>query len=456
MASVDYAYRYEGASRLETGSGERGGTLRLASSPGAGQQAPFFSGRLVLPRHTADLLLGLSEVVRSRYSIPPAMLKKTLAMADPVITCHEPAVGAPPIRFEGFSSCCGVYARIDLLEDAIEPDSISPGTTNVDFGPSMRTALTRLTDSDSVGLRVGKGEVALDKAGGEATIEKKVALPMRWLKGFVEVQAYQARMEPKFELAGAAARAFLRAFPRSMNLQTNAWVTQVRDGLRIGQTETSGAVNVGGIARVRALEDLARYTTGLRVYSDGRGATGWLLETKAARFHLVLSPETWRGFSGEGQALEELAGTEGEKVLGRVRAALRWQPLVDAGDLAEGNGLSPATVDQALARLGAAGLAGYDLVAGAYFHRELPFDLEAVESMQPRLKAARKLVAEGGVQIDGEEAWVRGSGVEHRVLIGGEDGPKCTCAWYAKHRNERGPCKHILATQILRGDSDDV
>src|SRR5579863_6054066 len=158
MASVDYAYRYEGASRLETASGERGGTLRLASSPGAGQQAPFFSGRLVLPRHTADLLLGLSEVVRSRYSIPPAMLKKTLAMADPVITCHEPAGGAPPIRFEGFSSCCGVYARIDLREDAIEPDSISPGTTNVDFGPSMRTALTRLTDSDSVGLRVGKGE----------------------------------------------------------------------------------------------------------------------------------------------------------------------------------------------------------------------------------------------------------------------------------------------------------
>ncbi len=83
--------------------------------------------------------------------------------------------------------------------------------------------------------------------------------------------------------------------------------------------------------------------------------------------------------------------------------------------------------------------------------------MEAVESMQPRLLAARKLVAEGGVALgpDGADAWVRGSDVEHHVRLG-EEGPKCTCAWYAKHRNERGPCKHILAARLLQGESDDV
>ncbi len=105
-----------------------------------------------------------------------------------------------------------------------------------------------------------------------------------------------------------------------MNLQTNAWVTPVRDGLRIGQTAAPGAAKVGGMARVRALEDVARHATGLRVYAAGSGATAWELETKAARFLLVLSPETWRGFTGEGQALEKLAGAEGRSALGRAGA----------------------------------------------------------------------------------------------------------------------------------------
>ncbi len=212
MAALDHIYRYDGASRLETSAA--GGSLRLASSPAPGQ-APFFTGRLVWPRQAADLLLVLSEVVRSRYSIPPAMLSKTLALADPVITCHradgENSSGAPLVRFEGFSGCCGVYARIDFLPGAVDPESVSPGTTNVDFGPSMRAALTRLTDSDRVDLKVGRTAMG-SNAAGEATVEKKVVLPMRWLKGFVEVQSYQAGMELRFETSTARwPRAFCAA-----------------------------------------------------------------------------------------------------------------------------------------------------------------------------------------------------------------------------------------------------
>ena len=39
--------------------------------------------------------------------------------------------------------------------------------------------------------------------------------------------------------------------------------------------------------------------------------------------------------------------------------------------------------------------------------------------------------------------------VEHRVRISDEDA-KCSCPWYAKHQGERGPCKHVLAVQIVR------
>jgi hypothetical protein len=91
---------------------------------------------------------------------------------------------------------------------------------------------------------------------------------------------------------------------------------------------------------------------------------------------------------------------------------------------------------------------GFDLAEGGYFHRALPFDLDLVESLHPRLAAARKLVAAGAVARgrDGEVRVTSGD-IVHRVRIT-DTGTVCTCAWYGKHRNERGPCKHILAAEL--------
>jgi hypothetical protein len=53
-----------------------------------------------------------------------------------------------------------------------------------------------------------------------------------------------------------------------------------------------------------------------------------------------------------------------------------------------------------------------------------------VEKLQPRLQNARKLIAENKVRIDRRtaeqvEAYVAGSGVEHRVRLSGKEG-RCT------------------------------
>jgi uncharacterized Zn finger protein len=48
--------------------------------------------------------------------------------------------------------------------------------------------------------------------------------------------------------------------------------------------------------------------------------------------------------------------------------------------------------------------------------------------------------------------------VMHRVELDAGGG-RCTCPWFAKHENERGACKHVLAVELsetarrARGDA---
>ena len=386
------------------------------------------------------------QVVQARFYLPPAVLSRVLALADPVVTC-----GDDVIRFEVFSSCCSTYARVDLLESALNGERIGRGTTNVDFNAPMRSALARVRDSDSLGLTIGAEGIALAR-GEDSVFERKVNLPIRWLKGFVEVQAHQSRMTRRLEVPGAEAARFLRALPRGSG-PGSAWVVPSGRGLRLSQVGGRSGVKLGGVGRLRVLEGLARHAKMLRVYAcDDSGATGWEVVLDEARFHLVLSPEPARGFSGEGQVLQDLAGPSWEQVLPRVRASLRWETRIEAEALGQTFGLEAPEVKAALSALGSRGLVGFDLAEGAYFHRELPFDLSLVESLHPRLKDARELVDQGGILLvsaEGErvEALVPGSEVTHRVVLA-EGDTSCTCRWFAKHQNARGPCKHMLAVQV--------
>ena len=192
--ALDYSYRYTFASELAASS--KGDRLRLATCGGAEEHPYHFQGRLTRPQRTADLLRGLAHIVQSRFHVPPAMLARILLLADPVITSSEDV-----LRFEAFSACCSTYARVDLLLDALDGQLQGRGTTNVDFNAAMRAALARIRDGDRVELSVGAKAVELSR-NTESVIERKVPLPLRWLKGFVEVQAYQARMRPRLEVAG--------------------------------------------------------------------------------------------------------------------------------------------------------------------------------------------------------------------------------------------------------------
>lgn len=439
--TLNYTYSYPFASAVIATTSEP--AMRLATSWEGTSDDLFFDGKLRQPALVGRCLSVLTEIVRTRFYQPldPAVL-------DPVVTS-----GGGLLRFEGFSSCCGVYARVDLSPSAFDVELRGKGTTNVDFNDAMRVALRKMTDRQEAQLQVGGDGVTLI-CEGDAVIERKVKLPTRWIKGFCEVQAYQPRMTSHFELSPIEARDLFRSLPRGGSSRQAVFVTRMGRTVRLASRDQRGAVRVEGTDRVRVLEPLLPSAKRLTIWYNADAQTSaWDLEFDIGRFFALISPELNRGFSGEGQMLSRLATGNWEAALPRVTESLNWQSQIDAAQLASRTGLGEAAVEAALAVLGARGLAGYDVTTNKYFHRVLPFELENVEKQQPRLIAARQLVQTNGVAVvrrDGDDVdlQVAGTDVEHFVRLR-PDGDRCTCRWFSRYQGQRGPCKHILAARLV-------
>ncbi|MET7857425.1 SWIM zinc finger family protein [Streptomyces sp. NPDC005318] len=411
---------------------------------GAEPHPRFFDGFLASPRIAARGLLAVADVASAHY------YQRTAASSlDPVVTGN-----GDRLRFESFSGCCGVHARLDVLQDGLEGTRTGHGTTNVDVNNPLREALSRMAGDDPLHLRVGPQEMAVTTLDGPV-VEKKVPLPDRWLRGFAEAQVASAGFDLRAELPAVEAVRFLRSLPRSSgNASRGAqWVVPAGKSLRPTTRPTAGAVCLPGPERLTALQRVLRHTTALRVYgpvADGAAAaSAWEVVLPGMRLTLTLSPDASRGFSGEGGVLEALATGDAAADAELVSVLLAWEPRIDPADLAEQSGLTVGRVRSALTRLGTAGRVGYDLADAAYFHRELPYDADRAERHNPRLVAARQLAGSGAVALDGELAAVASG--DRRYQVRERDGAlSCTCQWWADYRGRRGPCKHALAVRMVR------
>ncbi|WP_433372725.1 SWIM zinc finger family protein [Streptosporangium sp. CA-115845] len=443
MTSTTQAYSYAAPSSLVDG------RLGLSTSGGRALSGPalaprFFSGVVTQAAPAAAALLGIADVALTRYHQPrPGWTR------DPVVTC-----GGDRLRFESFSACGGVYARLDVLDGALDGEVFDRGTTNVDVNGPLREALARVGPRDPLHLGVGADELTVTTLDG-AVVEKKVPLPERWLRGFAEVQVIAAGMDLRAEPTGMSAVRFLRSLPKRAT--ADLWVAPAGRDLRVGDRPGAGAVCLSGVGRLATLLPLLRFAKSLKVYGPAEtgaaASSGWELELPGMRYTLVLSPQRWRGFSGEGAVLADLATDEAEADADLVGMLLNFEPEVEIGLLADRAGLSSTRVRAALTQLGTAGRVGYDLAEAAHFHRELPYDREHVRNLNPRLTAARALVEAGAVRIAGDSARVRTEGGVREVGLA--EG-SCTCPWWWDHRGSRGPCKHVLAARIVARTAVEV
>lgn len=446
MSTVTQPYRYAHPSFVEAGDRPK---LVLATADARGEAHPhFFEGRLLAPRLTAELLTTLQIVVGSRFFTPANSVALAIALADPVVTA-----GGGQLRFEGFSSCGSAYARVDLLPEAYDGEVVGKGTTNVDFNAPMRAALAQVSDTQGLAISVGRDALTLH-SGDHAVVERKVALPLRWVRGLLEVQSYMASMVPRLDASAVEVNRFMRTLPKASTSRTPLWIARGPAGLMSTTLPVDAGVRITEIARLRVFQPLLARAKSLRVYADPAGqASAWVLDFGTARFTLAVSAETWRGFSGEGQALRALLrhGDDGAG-FAAVRAQLQWAPSLDADALAAQVGQPRDHVEDHLRVLGASGLVGFDLAEGRYFHRELPLDLSLAEDLHPRLGDARALLQAGAVTLTGRaplSATVDSQGVLHQVREA--DGQlRCTCPWFARHQGDRGPCKHVLAVEAAQ------
>ncbi|MDX3069864.1 SWIM zinc finger family protein, partial [Streptomyces sp. ND04-05B] len=179
-------------------------TSRGATPAGVQDHPRFFAGFLTSPRVAAAGLLAVADVAAARYH--QQQLRGSL---DPVVTGN-----GDRLRFESFSGCGGVYARLDVLEPGLDGGEVGHGTTNVDVNNPLREALSRIGEDDPLHLRVGPEELAVTTLDGPV-VEKKVPLPDRWLRGFAEAQVVAAGFDLRAELPAAEAVRFLRSLPRA-------------------------------------------------------------------------------------------------------------------------------------------------------------------------------------------------------------------------------------------------
>lgn len=432
------------------------GSLALALAPaltpgGIVENPSFFKGTAIYPQILARGLLVLADITSTRYfHYTPS------DMRDPILSAQ-----GEMLRAECFSACNGVYARLDLLQSGFD-GKIGFGTTNVDIGMELRTALMYIKQEDKMYVNIGSNGLRTTYAhpmdekilcAGKSVEERPVKMPDRWVRALGNAAEIHQNMKSVFSLDKDKAQAFIASLPPATGKNQEGWLAYTGTGVKLMPGHKEGGVYISGLHRLSALKRILTNVLGMTFYMPANKEPGafmteaWL---PGARLWLSLTARAWHPYSGEGALLPSLAQQRLTEAAVSVASALSFEAAVNELKLAERYALDKTRVKGALAMLAAFGKLGFDAHDSTYYHRELPEDRDRVLKDNPRLKGAYKLLDK--IEKTGRKEWLVHSGqMDYRVLYDPQEGAenaKCTCTWYLNHTNKRGVCKHILAVQI--------
>jgi len=434
------------------------GNLALSIAPaltpkGVEENPLFFNGEIIDPVVISGGLLVLADIVSTRYFnyVP-------VAQRDPILSAQ-----GDRLRAECFSACNGVYARMDVFQSALDGE-ILYGTTNVDIGADLRKSLFNVKQGDRLKFRIGDEgwkTVHSRKADNnniltDVRIQRPVKMPDRWIRALGNCAMLHQNMEYKFHVEGMQAKAFIAMLPAATGKERSGWITPTKVGVMLKLREEKNSVYISGLHRLSALRRIMSHVNAVYFYAPKNSEAGrMMIEVcmRGASITLSLTAKSYEGYSGEGALLDSLSDLKILEYADKIDNILNFESILDLDKISESTGIIKNDIKNAIELLAVSGKLGFDVQEKAFFHRELPDDPDRVLKDNPRLVGAKKLM-EGISHVEDDIWHVKSQDTTYRVIYPkdlGAQNAKCTCTWYLKHQNSRGPCKHILAVKLKKG-----
>ena len=433
------------------------GNLALSIAPaltpnGVENDPLFFNGEIIYPTIVSGGLLVLADIVSTRYFkyVP-------VAQRDPILSAQGDI-----LRAECFSACNGVYARMDLFQSALDGE-ILYGTTNVDIGSNLRKSLFNVKQGDRLKFRIGDdGWKALHSKNLDGSvltdihIQRPVKMPDRWVRALGNCAMLHQNMEYKFHIEGMQAKSFIAMLPAATGKERSGWLTPTKTGVMLKPKEEKNSVYISGLHRLSALKRIMSNVNAVYFYAPNDGEPGQMMIEvcmTGANITLSLTAKSYEGYSGEGALLDSLSTPKILECADKIDNILNFESRLDIDKISKSIGIVKNDMNDAMELLAVSGKLGFDVRDRAFFHRELPDDQDRVLKDNPRLVGAKKLV-EDTEYIDDNIWHVKSGDTTYRVIYPTDENlenAKCTCTWYLKHQNSRGPCKHILAVKLKKG-----
>ena len=434
------------------------GNLALSIAPaltpkGVEEDPLFFNGEIIDPVVISGGLLVLADIVSTRYFnyVP-------VAQRDPILSAQ-----GDRLRAECFSACNGVYARMDVFQSALDGE-ILYGTTNVDIGADLRKSLFNVKQGDRLKFRIGDEgwkTVHSRKADNnniltDVRIQRPVKMPDRWIRALGNCAMLHQNMEYKFHVEGMQAKAFIAMLPATTGKERSGWLTPTKVGVMLKLREEKNSVYISGLHRLSALRRIMSHVNAVYFYAPKNSEAGrMMIEVcmRGASITLSLTAKSYEGYSGEGALLDSLSDLKILEYADKIDNILNFESILDLDKISESTGIIKNDIKNAIELLAVSGKLGFDVQEKAFFHRELPDDPDRVLKDNPRLVGAKKLM-EGISHVEDDIWHVKSQDTTYRVIYPkdlGAQNAKCTCTWYLKHQNSRGPCKHIFAVKLKKG-----
>lgn len=406
-------------------------------------------------------------------------LFRHLVPCDPVVT-----VAPDIVFFECFSKDESSYGCLQVSRDAFRGETASAvGTTNVDYSLALYDHFQTLRTYRSTRLLVDPTGFEVQVEGREDYREEKIDLPPSWLRGFGQIQAAMGLPSRRVEVTREAVYSILaylkrhreKTGPRSIRFQLtpgrppvlvlDPWGVAIPCRGAAFDGDKAEEVKVWGRRRLMVLARVLPLAEKVEVALLGSGLPSvWIVHMGEMRLVLALSGWTTNDWTS-GAALDLLAATYRPDPR-TVEAASRFLAQTQKATLAALTEVTSAPRDVLLGSLHLLSKQGqviYDFADSCYRYRQvMPVALsEAVIGPEhPELSHGRRIHREGKVQVERDEFL---PGARRAVVAKAEnvrcegildaDGAyaraKCSCSYFFKNRLRGGPCRHLLAVQLL-------